>query len=574
MKRWSGIAASLSRLGSYLLHSAVFQSLRPVDPLSLRRDTLAGVTLASMSIPEVLGYARMAGMPAVTGLFTVFLPLIVFALFGASRHLVVAADSATAIILSSHLSSMAQAGSAAYVALVSMVALLTAGMLILARIFKLGFLADFLSRTVLVGFLSGVGVQVGVAMLGDMTGVELKSTHTVVQLSLLLRHVSRIHWPSLGLALLVVASILAGKRWFPRLPVSFVTIVAGIGASRFYDFSSYGIAVLGPIASGLPSFSWPMVSWQEGVSLVPVAASCCVMILAQSAATSRVFAQRYHETVNEDADILGLAVANAAAALSGSFVVNGSPTQTEMADLSGARSQFAQLVFAAMVVLVLLFFSQWLQYLPHCLLGGIVFTIAISLIKVQNLRDIRSESPGEFILALITAGAVVLIGVENGLLIAVALSMLRHVRHSYQPNTMMLAPSGADGTWQPIPAHPGSETAPGLIVYRFDADLFYANEHFFVEEVRCLISSAPSPVCWFVIDAGAISDLDYSAARSVGALFKDLLQSGVVVLLARVNCYLRADMDRHGISAIIGDARIFTTLHQVLAEVSLPADHA
>jgi len=568
MKRWPGVAAKLSLISTHLRHLKVLKSIRPLNRHTIRRDTLAGVTLASMNIPQVLGYARIAGMPAVTGLFTVFLPLVAFALFGASRHLVVAADSATATILASRLSSMAPVASADYVALASTVALLTSGMLLLARVFKLGFLADFLSRTVLVGFLAGVGVQVGVAMLGDMTGVPLASHHTVVQLSQLLSHWSRIQWSDLGLALLVVLSILVGKRWLPKLPVPFVAVVAGIVASRLLDFAGHGIAILGPIAGGLPSFYWPMVSWQEVLSLLPVAASCCVMILAQSAATGRVFAQRYQETVDENADILGLAAANAAAALSGSFVVNGSPTQTAMAEMAGARSQWAQLVFAAMVVLVLLFFSQWLQYLPHCILAGIVFTIAIGLIKINSLRDIRRESPGEFNLALFTAIAVVLIGVENGILIAVALSLLRHVRHSYQPHTMMLSASDADGTWQPVPARAGNETAPGLIVYRFDADLFYANEHFFVEEVRLLIERAPHPVRWLVIDAGAITDLDYSAARSVGDLCIELVQSGVVVLFARVNRYLRSDMDRHGISKTIGDERIFTTLHQALARVT------
>lgn len=573
MKRWPSVSVVLHLLGSRLQHLKVFRSIRPLNRYSIRRDALAGVSLASMNIPQVLGYARIAGMPAVTGLFTVFLPLIAFALFGASRHLVVAADSATATILASRLSSMAPIASADYVALASTVALLTSGMLLLARLFKLGFLADFLSRTVLVGFLAGVGIQVGVAMLGDMTGVILNSHHTVVQLERLLAHWSMIQWPSLELALLVVVSILVGEHWFPKLPIPFIAVVVGIGASRFYDFAAHGIAVLGPIAAGLPAFYWPMVGWQEVLSLIPVAASCCVMILAQSAATGRVFAQRYHETVDENADILGLAAANAAAAISGSFVVNGSPTQTAMAEMAGARSQLAQLVFAAMVVLVLLFFSQWLQYLPRCILAGIVFTIAIGLIKAKTLLNIRHESPGEFNLAMITAVAVILIGVENGILIAVALSLLRHVRHSYQPHTMMLTVSDEDGTWQPVPAQPGRDTTPGLIVYRFGADLFYANEHFFIEDVRRLIDLAPHPVHWLVIDAGAITDLDYSAARSVGGLCEDLVQSGVVVLFARVNRYLRSDMDRHGISNIVGSDRIFNTLHQALDELRQPAGH-
>jgi high affinity sulfate transporter 1 len=532
----------------------------------VRRDTLAGVTLASMNIPQVLGYARIAGMPAVTGLYSVFLPLVAFAFFGASRHLVVAADSATATILASRLSTMAPVSSADYIALASMVALLTAGLLLIARLFKLGFLADFLSRTVLLGFLTGVGVQVGVAMLGDMTGLALTSTHTMGQLQRLCQQFPLIQLPTLSISVLVVACILVGKRFLPRIPVPFLAVVSGIAASYYCGFSGRGIAVLGPVAGGLPALRWPDVSWQETLDLLPLACSCLVMILAQSAATGRAFAQRYNEEGDENADILGLAVANAAAGLSGTFVVNGSPTQTAMADLAGARSQVAQLTFSCAVVGVLLFLSRSLQYLPHCVLGAIVFTIAIGLINIKSLADIRRESPGEFALALGTAVAVVLIGVEYGILMAIALSLLRHVRHSYHPHTMMLAASAA-GQWESVAVQAGMETAPGLIVYRYDADLFYANYHFFIQEVHRLIDQAPHAVRCLVIDAGAITDLDYSAARAVSELCQGLARRGIVVLFSRVNPYLRTDLDRHGITGIIGADHVFVTLHQALASV-------
>jgi sulfate permease, SulP family len=541
----------------------MLKGVLPLSRAAAVRDALAGVQLASMDIPQVLGYARIAGMPAVTGLYTVFLPLIAFALFGASRHLVVAADSATATIFASRLSTMAPASSAEYAALAGMVALITAALLFIARIFKLGFLADFLSRTVLVGFLAGVGVQVGIAMLGDMVGLAGHAARSVDQLMLVVRESAQISVPTLAISLLVVVAILLCKRFLPRLPVPLIAVVAGIAASDLYGFAAHGIAVLGPVAGGLPPLRVPSVTWQQMLDLLPVAASCFVMIVAQSAAASRVFAERYHEPVDTNADLLGIAAANAAAAFSGAFVVNGSPTQTAMADLAGTRSQFAQLVFAAVVVVVLLFFSRYLQYLPHCILASIVFTIAVGLINLKTLFAIRRESPGEFALAVFTAAAVVLIGVEHGILVAVALSLLRHVRHSYRPHTMILAP-GDDGLWVPVPAVPGIQTAPGLIIYRFGADLFYANDHFFVDDTRRLIGQAPSPVRWFVIDASAITDLDYSAARSVGDLCEALKRSGIEVIFARVNRYLRSDMDRHGITPIVEERCIFGTLHEAL----------
>ncbi|MFY9989762.1 MAG: SulP family inorganic anion transporter, partial [Rhodoplanes sp.] len=303
---------------------------------------------------------------------------------------------------------------------------------------------------------------------------------------------------------------------------------------------------------------------------LPVAASCFVMIIAQSAATSRVFAVRHHESVDENADILGLAAANAAAGISGAFVVNGSPTQTAMAESAGARSQLAQLVFAGVVVIVLLFLTGPLQYLPRCVLASIVFTIAVGMIDVKGLRAIRHESPGEFNLAVFTAAGVVAIGVEWGIVMAIALSLIRHVRHSYRPHTAVLVPDATD-QWTLTPATPGVQTAPGLIIYRFGADLFYANDNRFVDEVRNLVERAPTPVRWFIVDAGAITDMDYSAAQSIRDLLNELSRQKVGMIFARVSPYLRSDMDRHGITAVIGQTRIFTTLHEAVNAVQTAA---
>jgi len=531
----------------------LFAGLRPFSRAGAMRDVIAGVTLASMNIPQVLGYTRIAGTPVVTGLYTVLLPLIAFAAFGSSRHLVVAADSATAAIFSSSLSTM-----------VGMVALLTAGLLLLARILKLGFLADFLSRTVLVGFLTGVGIQVGIAMLGDMLGVAIQSHRTLVQAWEVLRGLPRLDIPTAALSALVAGSILVGHRLTPRVPVALFAVVGTIAASAVFDFAGHGIAIIGPVPGGLPSIAFPAVTVSETLALVPVAASCFVVIIAQSAATARVFALRYRERVDEDADILGLSAANAVAAVSGAFVVNGSPTQTAMADRAGARSQLAQLVFAGLVLLVLLALTGPLQYLPRCVLAAIVFTIAVGMIDAKGLRDIRRESLGEFILAVGTAAVVVTIGVEEGIVLAIVFSLFRHVRHSYRPHTVVLA-FDATGQRIPMPATPGMQTEPGLIVYRFGADLFYANDHRFTDDVRALVAHAPTPVRWFVVDAEAITDLDYSAARSIHELLDDLARQKVGMMFARVSPYLRSDMDRHGVTAALGETRVFTTLHEAIA---------
>jgi sulfate permease, SulP family len=537
----------------------ILSGVLPIRPREALRDAFAGVTLASMNIPQVLGYTRIAGTPVVTGLYTVLLPLVAFAVFGSSRHLVVAADSATAAIFSGALSHMAPLGSDRYMALVGMLTLETAGVLLLARIFKAGFLADFLSRTVLVGFLTGVGLQVGVAMLGDMLGIAVASRHTVVQLWEVARAAPSADSRVVGVSIFVAAAILLARRFQPRFPAPLVLVLGAIAASAWFDLAGRGFAVIGPVPGGLPSLKWPDVTWSDTLALTPVAASCFVMIIAQSAATARIYGTKHKERVDENADILGLAAANAAAALSGAFVVNGSPTQTAMAEGAGARSQVAQLVFAVVVAVVLVFLTAPLQYLPRCVLASIVFTIAVGMVDVQGLSDINRESRGEFLLALFTAIAVPAIGVEQGILLAIAASLVRHVRHSYRPFAMVLVP-GAQERWEP--AARGLTTDPGLIVYRFGADLFYANADRFADQVRGLVAGAPEPVRWFVVDCAAVFDLDYTAARTVRELIDELKAGKVGLVLARVNPYLHSDLVRHRVAAEVGEDRIFDTLHE------------
>jgi SulP family sulfate permease len=542
----------------------LFQGIRPFSRAAAIRDALAGLELAAMNIPQALGYTKIASTPVVTGLYTLLLPLVAFATFGSSRYLVVAADSATAAILAGGLSGMAPIASARYVGLAGLVALLTAGLLLLARVLKLGFLADFLSRTVLVGFLTGVGFQVGIAVLGEMLGVEVQSRRTVGQLAQVLRSLPQVHLPTLGLSSVVVGGLLASHRFAPRVPGPLIAVAGAAAASATWDFAGHGIEIVGPVVGGLPHLGLPDVNWKDVEALIPVAASCFVMIIAQSAATARVYAVRHHQRLDEDTDLVGLSAANAAAALSGTFVVNGSPTQTAMVESSGGRSQVAHLATAAMVALVLLFLTAPLQYLPRCVLGAIVFIIAIRLVDVRRLWDIRHESPGEYALALTTAAVVVLVGVGQGILLAMVLSLLRIVRHSYHPHTAVLVQEQG-GIWRLTPAVPGAVTEPGLVIYRFGAPLFYANAGRFSEEVRSLVGPAPSPVRWLVVDAGAITNVDYTAARVLRELLEDLARRGVTLVLAHVQSDLKPDLDRHHLTEAIGPTRIFDTLHETLA---------
>lgn len=324
-----------------------------------------------------------------------------------------------------------------------------------------------------------------------------------------------------------------------------------------------------PVVAGLYTALLPAIAFAGLASsrhLVVAADSATAAIFASALAplAPRASALRYREDDDTNADLLGLSAANAAAAVSGAFVVNGSPTQTAVAERAGAASQWAQLTLAAVIVLVLLFATGPLQYLPHAVLAAIVFTIGLGLIDQRDLREVRRESPGEFTLALVTAATVAMVGVEQGALLAVALSLLRHVRHSYLPHTAVLVRVAA-GRNQPQPATPGVQSEPGLIVYRFGADLFYANDQRFTGELRALVDGAPAPVRCVVVDASAVADLDYSAARALRELLDDLRARGVRPLFGRVGPALRSDMQRHGIVAALGADAIFLTLHEAIA---------
>jgi SulP family sulfate permease len=543
----------------------LFRSARPAGRGEAVRDVLAGFTLAATNIPQALGYTKIAGTPVVTGLYTLLLPVIAFAAFGSSRYLVVAADSATAAIMANGLAPLAQVATLRYMEMAGMVALLAAGFLLLARVLKLGFIADFLSETVLVGFLTGVGLQVGIAVLGEILGVPVETHKTLRQLLEVLRGLPHAHGLTIVISAAVVAVILLCRRLAPRLPGPLFAVAGAVIASATFDLAGRGVTVIGPVEGGLPRLRVPEVSWNDLLALVPVAASCLVMIVAQSAATARAYALRHPEAFDENRDLAGLAAANAAAALSGTFVVNGSPTQTAMVERSGGSSQLAHLVTAGTVGLVLLFLTGPLQYLPRCTLGAIVFTIAIGLVDLRGLRDIQRESPRECLLALITAAVVVGIGVGAGIVLAMVLSLLHHVRHSYQPHTAVLVDD--EGHWRPIPALPGAQSEPGVIVFQFGADLFYANAGRFAAEVRALVAGAPAPVRWLVLEAGAVTSVDYSAARVVRRLIEELTADGVTLLLVHAEASLRSDLVRHRLADVIGEGRVFERLREALARV-------
>lgn len=503
----------------------------------LSRDVLAGVALSAVAIPEVMGYSSIAGMPVITGLYTLILPAVAFALLGSSKLLVVGADSATAAILSAGLLGLGVTGltpgSPQWVGLAGLTALMSGIILAAARLFRLGFLADFLSAAVLIGFLTGVGIQVATAQIPDLLGIPKGHGNWFQQQWSWLTRLDEVSWHTVAFGAATIAIIVVFKRFLPRFPGSIVAVVALIALSAATDAAGHGVAVVGAVEGGFPPLGLPSELTPGDLSQVfSVALSCFVLILAQSAATSHSFATRHGDRVDIDRDLVGLSVANIAAGLSGTFVVNGSPTKTEILDQQHGRTQVANLTMAFISLLIALVFTGLLADMPLAVLAGIVFLVALGLVDVRGLRQIYARRRNEFIVAVVTAFAVFGIGVEQGVLLALAMSLFEVIRREYRPKDFVVGVT-EEGAPTYTVAEPGIESAPGLIVFRFNAELFYANASRFADEVKALIDDAPDPVHWLVLDAAGIADVDYSAGVRLHSLLDFLATRHVTFVLAR-----------------------------------------
>jgi high affinity sulfate transporter 1 len=541
----------------------ILQGVLPIKASQIPLELIAGLTLAALAIPEVMGYTKISGTPVITGLYTILIPMALFALFGSSRHLVVGADSATAAILAAGLVGLAATGSDEYVALAAVLALMAAAFLILARIIGLGFMADFLSRTVLIGFLTGVGIQVALGEISGMLGLKGGGHGTLQKIMNDIQQIEQVNFYSLAIAITVLVVIVGSKKLSKKIPGALIAVIGAIVTSWALNLEAH-VHILGSVPSGLPHLGLPQVDWNWGLigKLVPIAFAMFVVILAQSAATSRAYAARYNERFSENTDLIGLGLANIGAGLSGTFVVNGSPTKTQMVDSAGGRSQLSLLITTGIVLLVLLFLTGPLAYMPEAVLSAVVFLIGIDLIDVKGMRSIFTQRRSEFWVALITTMMVVFVGVEQGILLAMALSLVDHTRRGYHPKNAVLVPNAA-GTWLAQPVASMSQAAPGLLIYRFTHSMYYANSQLLTEEITSLANKATPPLRWFCIDASAVDDVDFSAAETLRALHGILEEAGIRLVVAQVMDDIKAE-SRYELDQLFGKDAFFDTLGDVM----------
>jgi high affinity sulfate transporter 1 len=532
---------------------------------SVSTNLFAGITLAALAVPEVMGYTKISGTPVITGLYTMLIPMAVYALFGSSRHLVVGADSATAAILAAGLAGIALPRSNEWLALAGLLALLSAAFLFLARLTRLGFLANFLSRTVLIGFLSGVGIQVALREVPGLLGLSAGGHENLFDsMNAVFQQIGQASPVTLAISAGVIALIAGSRRLSKKIPGAMIAVIGSIVLSWVFQWPQNGVAVLGPVPSGLPQLGLPAVAWSWPLiqKLIPTAFAMFVVILAQSAATSRAYAEKYNEKFNENVDLVGLGLANIGAAFSGTFVVNGSPTKTQMVDSAGGSSQAAQTATVLAVLLVLLFLTGPLSFMPTAVLSAVVFLIGVELIDFKGMKRVFVERPYEFWVALATALAVVFVGVEQSILLAIVLSLVVHTRHGYLVRNVLLVSD--DRGWHQRKIDDARQAAPGLIIYRFLHNLYYANAHVLQQDVAALVAQADPALSWFCVDLVAVNDVDFTAAETLRSLHAALSAQGVRVVFSELADAARREFLRSGLVELFGEDSFFETIDDVL----------
>jgi len=526
-----------------------------------KHDALAALVVTAIAIPESLGFAVIVGLPPITGLYTAFLAPIVFGLISSTRRLVVGADSATAALVASGALLVAQAGTVGYAGAVAVLGLLTAIILLAMAVFRLGFLADLISRPVLVGFLGGVGVQLIVNKLPDMLGITASGslwqhiTTTVAQIGTL-------NGMAATISVMVVGIILLTRK--TRVPGELLGLVLAIVFALVFHVQDFGVKMVGALPNGLPAFSMPDLDLGVMTALIPTALSIALVILAQSSAVIRSLANEHDEKVKLNQDLTSLGVANAISALTHGFAVNGSPPRSVAADTAGGRTGLVNVLMGLLIGALLLFGGNLLTDMPHAALASIVFMLGWHLIRVHELRYIWSTHRMEFAVAMIALVGTALFGVYQGVVIAVIVSLMERLSRQYHPKDDILLRDGALSEWAAERLdwhHHRHRTRPhGLMIYAFDGSLFFENVNYFVQRIKTAIEQAEEPVEYVLVDAGAIDSIDYTAVEMMKTLYRQLSSEDIKMGFAHVSPNLRRQFDSYGVSDLVGKDNIFSTL--------------
>lgn len=530
----------------------------------LRRDLVAGIALTALLVPQGMAYAELAGLPPVTGLYTTVVALLAYAVFGPSRILVLGPDSAIAPLIAAAVLPLvgAQGDPRRAVALAGALALLIGGMCIAAGLARLGAVADLFSKPVRVGFLNGIALVVLVSQLPTLFGFRTNATGLFAEAEAFVRGV--IDGDTVNAALFVgVASlgvIFVCSRWSSRVPGVFIAVVGAAVAVRVFDLTAQGVTLVGSIPSGFPTPAIPDVTFHEVGELVLAAVGIAFVMIADTTMLSRSFASRRGDHVDASAEIVALGAANIASGFFQGFAVSGSATRTSVAEGSGAASQATGVVGAAAVIVILVMGAGLAADLPSTALAAIVITGALRLFDLKVMRWLWTVRRSEFLLSFAAFAGVALLGVMEGIAIAVVLSVANFVRRVWRPYDAVLGRVPGRKGYHDIERHPDAAQIPGLVLYRFDAPLFFANADRFAGRVLDAIGDRAEPTLWVIIAAEPLTDIDTTAAETLSELLDDVHARGVDVAFAELKGPVKDRLRDYGLYDKIGDARFFPTL--------------
>jgi high affinity sulfate transporter 1 len=549
-----------------------FPSFQNYKPAWIRSDVMAALVVTAIAIPESLGFAIIVGLPVQTGLYCALLAPVIFALFTSSRRLVVGADSATAALVASGAATIAVSGTPEYANAIALLGILTGLALTAMSAARFGFLANLISRPVLIGFISGVGVQLIIGKLPEMLGL---SAHGSIfdKLFFLLTHLTQVELITAILSLGVVGIVIAG--WKLHWPGALIALIVSILATKFLNLPHLGVGVIGIVPSGLPPVHFPQITLTMIISLIPAAGSIALVILAQSLAVIRNSAARHEEKVKDNRDLMALGFANITSAVIGGFAINGSPPRTSAGEMAGGKSQLVNICMSVMIGLVLVFATGLFVYVPTAALAAIVFTIGIHLVKFAELKQIWQMRRSECIIALVALGGVAVLGVQEGVMIAVILSLVERLRRQYHPLDEVLLRDQVYATWalDRFGKRKNQMDAPaGLLVYRFNDAIFFENAAYFYKRAVRALKKAKQPVTYFVLDASAISDVDYTAAKEIERFATLLNADDIEFGIAHVSPHIKYLLKRYRLIDLLGTNHVFPSLRYAIAAYS--GDHS
>jgi SulP family sulfate permease len=526
----------------------------------LRGDLLAGVTVAAYLVPQVMAYAEVAGLPAITGLWAAVAPLVAYAILGSSRQLSVGPESSTALMTAAAVTVLVAGDQQNYANTAAALALAVGAICLICWVARLGFLANLLSHPVLIGYMAGIAGLMIISQLGKVSGIAVEGDSVLSELRFFVTDLGRVHWPTLLVAAATFALLVAFQRLLPRWPGPLVAMVLAAVVVAVLDLDRMGVKTVGTVPRGLPAASIPDFSTINLGTLVPAALGVTIVAYTDNVVTARAFATRRREVIDARQEFLALGAANLGAGLFSGFPVSSSGSRTVIGDAVGSRTQLYSLAAAAIVLLTMLFLGPALSTFPLAALGALVVFAAIRLIDFAELRRIARFRRSELFLALATAASVLIFDVLYGIAIAVALSILELLKRIARPHDGILGYVPGLAGMHDIDDYATGRQVPGLVVYRYDAPLFFANAEDFKRRALASVDAADPPVEWFLLNAEANTEVDLTAVDALEEMRKTLAERGIVFALARVKFDLRESLAPTGFLDRIGEDRVFMTL--------------